>query len=265
VHDPKTLTRFLELGRSGRRPLGVCCSIYAPEIVEMVGRAGFEWVLINQEHTFINDARAVSNMVRAADLYNLFSLVKLPRWDPVLARDAVDAGAYGVQVPFVHDAKMLREVLAGFRYPPLGRRGYCDVSRAMGYNANTIDDGMEASHFSFVNSALVVPYIESAEAVANLDELLAVEECPIYALGVADLALVVPSDKLQSIVADVVQRVKAADKMLMSFMPPPRVETADKTASLLTARRIDYPVTSEMECMYASFGVAQRIRDKTIC
>lgn len=266
MHDVGKLNAFLELGRSGRRPMGVCCSIYSPEIAEMVGHAGFEWLLINQEHTLISGAHAVSNMVRAADVNGLVSFVKLPKWDPVFARDAMDAGAYGVQVPFVHNAQMLREAITSLRYPPFGTRGYCDVSRAMRYNYNDIEPAVEKNHWDFINRhALVIPYIESVEAVRNLDELIAVEECPIYSLGVSDLAMMITDRaKLQETVLDITKRIHAAGKMVMSFIAMPRHETAPSIVSTIKNLGIDFPLTSEMQCMYSAFELSRRIRDQSL-
>jgi 4-hydroxy-2-oxoheptanedioate aldolase len=185
------LAGLLEKARQGLVPMGMACGMSCPPIVEIAAHYGFDWILINQEHTLIQDVERLAAMLGAAERAGLCTLVKLNHWDPIRARDAFDAGAYGIQVPFVSGAAMMREVLAACRFAPHGSRGYCTVPRALLYGISGYGGSDLQSEFvRFTNEhALYVPLIETVDGVNNLDEILAMPELPIIGIGPMDLAM----------------------------------------------------------------------------
>ncbi|MQA62545.1 MAG: siderophore biosynthesis protein SbnG, partial [Actinophytocola sp.] len=78
--------------RDGDEVYGLFCSIPAPALVEMVGCAGYDFVVIDSEHTLV-DPQQLENLIRAAEAVDLTPFVRVPEADPGAILRALDAGA----------------------------------------------------------------------------------------------------------------------------------------------------------------------------
>src|SRR6266446_5250415 len=103
-----------------------------PQIVEIIGLAGFDAAFIDMEHTAF-DLHDVSLMVLAAERVGITPIVRTPGFDPAFILRLLDMGVQGIQVPHVGSAETARAAVKAVRYPPLGERGMAAGSRVAEY------------------------------------------------------------------------------------------------------------------------------------
>ena len=152
------------------------------DIVEIVALAGFDYIIIDCEHSPADPMMAL-RMVRAADARRLPSLIRVNNSMPSTILKMMDIGSSGIMAPLIHDAEMARNVGASVRYYPHGRRGTA-LMRGSDYGFLHIDD-----YFSKTNSdAFVMVQAESVEAVKNIEEIVQVEEVDAIFIGPYDLS-----------------------------------------------------------------------------
>jgi len=138
------------------------------QIVEMIGKLGFDWVFIDLEHGAIT-IESLDAMIAAADAAGICAIVRPPANDPVLIGQVLDRGAHGIQVPHIESAADARQVVASAKYPPQGERGLAGGTRASGY-------GVGFKPAEFIENAnrgtLVCVQLEHRNAVENIDEIV---------------------------------------------------------------------------------------------
>ncbi len=113
------LKRLIEAGRTAG---GLFVSIPAPEIVEIAAVAGFDFVLVDLEHTLV-DGADLERMIAAADRAGLSALVRVPGAGSERILQSLDAGAAGIVVPRVSSLSEAAEAVRRARHAPLGIRG----------------------------------------------------------------------------------------------------------------------------------------------
>jgi len=150
------------------------------EVVEMLGYLGFDGVFLDCEHGGASWEQ-VENMVRAADLANYTSVVRVERNDGPTITRALDRGAGGVQVPHVNTAEDALAVVQHAKFTPLGQRGW-----GGGRASYAVEPRQFASHAN--DETLVVVMLEEKEALDNLDEVLRVEHIDVFFVAPGDLA-----------------------------------------------------------------------------
>ena len=166
--------------RSGRRLRGIFNAIPHPAIVEMCGYAGFDFVVIDNEHGS-GTLETTETMLRAARASGIVPVVRCLRQD--ISR-VLDMGASAVQIPMVDTAEEARELVQQVRYPPLGRRGSAFSARAAGWGAFP---GADHTRRSNEGIALIV-MVETPEAVRNAAAIAAVEGVDAVFVGPNDLS-----------------------------------------------------------------------------
>lgn len=168
--------------KSGKPSIGSWMSMAHPSIAEILSMAGYDWVVIETEHTAI-DVSEVLRLVIAIEQRGSVPLVRLAWVDPIQAKAVLDSGAAGVIVPMVNTKADAEMVVGMTKYPPLGFRGI-GLARAQGY-------GMEFD--SYVNRAnedsLVIVQIEHIDAVNNIEEILSVKGIDGTFIGPYDLSM----------------------------------------------------------------------------
>src|ERR1700746_2402941 len=102
-----------------------------PQIVELIGLAGFDAAFIDMEHTSF-DLRNVQLAVMAAERVGITAIVRTPGFAPPFILRLLDMGVQGIQVPHVGDAAKAQAAVKAVRYPPQGERGMAAASRAAG-------------------------------------------------------------------------------------------------------------------------------------
>lgn len=184
---PPLDTRLPAMLRSGERLRGIFNGIASPALVEMCAYAGFDFLLIDNEHGSAG-LETTEHMLRAALASNLPTLVRCLEQD--IAR-TLDIGAGGLQIPMVNTAAHAAALVQRVKYPLphgasglSGQRGSAFSTRAAGYGAF---GGPAHSRRSNDGIALVV-MIETPEGVANAGAIAAVEGVDAVFIGPNDLA-----------------------------------------------------------------------------
>jgi 2-keto-3-deoxy-L-rhamnonate aldolase RhmA len=178
VRDNKTKRIML----SGGLALGVSLTVTDPFVAEVVGGAGFDFVLIDAEHSPIA-ADQLQMMLIALRSSESTVLVRPAANDSTLIKQILDLGAEGVVVPEVDDAASCAAAIAAARYPPLGRRGFGPRRAAR------LEGGRPAYLARADEEVAVLVMIESAAAVASIDAILKTPGLDGIMVGPADLAV----------------------------------------------------------------------------
>lgn len=177
---------FHQRVRAAERLLGSFAFLPSPGAVEILGRAGLDFVIIDQEHSR-KSWETVENMVRAADAAGMATLVRVAWNDEKEILHALETGAAGIVLPFVESAQDVRRAAAALRYAPEGTRGTCTQTRAAGYG------GRRGSFVEFARetnrSLLLVGQIESRKGLENIQEIVAQPDgLDVVLIGRSDLA-----------------------------------------------------------------------------
>src|SRR5207244_5786091 len=120
-------------------------AIADPQIVEIIGHAGYDAAFIDMEHTSF-DLRDVQLMTMAAERVGITPIVRTPGFDPAFILRLLDMGVQGIQVPHISDARAAREAVKAVRYAPLGDRGMAGASRASDFGKIPIKEHMAQSN-----------------------------------------------------------------------------------------------------------------------
>ena len=172
--------RLPALLRSGRPISGVFNGIPSPAIVEMCAYAGFDFIIIDNEHGS-SDYETTEHMLRAARASGIVPLVRCFTED--IAR-VLDMGASGVQIPMVNTAEQARDLVRRVRYPGAGGRGSAFSTRAAGFGAFG-----GAGHTKRSNEGIaLVAMIETPQAVENAADIAAVDGIDAVFIGPNDLS-----------------------------------------------------------------------------
>ncbi len=169
---------------SGQPAFGVSVMIPSPHVVDMVGRLGFDWVLIDCEHGSIS-LESVELMVMAAETAGVTPIARPPINSFESIGQLMDRGAMGVQVPHVNTADDARRAVEAVKYHPLGERGLAAGTRSAAYGYGmSMADYTERSN----QETLVCVQLEESDAVANVNEIVQVEGVDVFFVGPSDLS-----------------------------------------------------------------------------
>jgi 4-hydroxy-2-oxoheptanedioate aldolase len=178
-----------------------------PQIVEIIGLAGFDAAFIDMEHTAF-DLSTVQLMVMAAERIGITPIVRTPGFDPAFILRLLDMGVQGVQVPHCDSAATAREAVKAVRYPPLGERGMAAASRAAGYGRLKLTDHMAQSNREISLTVM----IEDLAGVEEIEAIAATDGVDIVAVGPSDMsrALGVSGEPDHPKLVAVIDRVREA-------------------------------------------------------
>jgi 4-hydroxy-2-oxoheptanedioate aldolase len=181
--------------------------------IEILGYAGFDFVIIDTEHA-PNDISVVQDLIRAAEVSGLTAIVRVTKNDPSYIKRALDVGAGGILVPQVNTAAEAAAVIKAAKYAPKGERGLAGIVRAANYGFTPFPEYLEYAD----KQVLVITQVEHVDAVTNLDEILAVDGIDGIFIGPTDLSQSMGmagqfnSPRLQSTIEQVIERGVASAK-----------------------------------------------------
>jgi len=176
--------RMKEKIARGEPALGCSVMFPSPQVVEMLGYAGFDWVLIDCEHGSIGPAD-VELMAMACDAVGITSIAR-PRTNSASdIQGVMDRGVMGVQVPHINTGEDARRAVASVKFGPGAARGLAAGTRpdSWGMGARMPDFAQAANAQS-----LVCVQLEHEAALANIDAILAVEDIDVFFIGPSDLS-----------------------------------------------------------------------------
>ncbi|WP_037381947.1 HpcH/HpaI aldolase family protein [Sinorhizobium americanum] len=154
----------------------------APTNAEILGHAGFDFLLVDHEHG-VGETSEIIDTLRAIETTPSPALVRVPWNDHVFLKRVLDAGVQSVMIPSVDTAEAALAAVRACRYPPQGIRGYAaGVVRASTF-------GLEPGYIHKANeNMLIAVQIESHVAVDNAEAIAATEGADVIFIGVNDLA-----------------------------------------------------------------------------
>jgi 4-hydroxy-2-oxoheptanedioate aldolase len=243
--------------QAGEPAFGVSVMIPSPQLVEMLGAYGFDWVLLDCEHGTLT-LESVELMTMAAEAAGMTAIARPMSNSAANILQVLDRGVCGVQVPHVRNAAEARAAVDAVKYHPLGSRSLAAGTRAAAYDAH----GSLADHVRSANArTLIAAQIEDREALEHLDEILAVDDIDVFFVGPSDLSQSMghPGNPKAPAVA------KAIDDCLARIRAAGRVPGMPATAEQLGAaldKGVRYIYTHVPRLLAASAGayfeVAQR-------
>lgn len=167
-----------------RRPLlGLFISIPAAAISELAGLAGFDFLILDNEHGPAG-LETTEHLIRAATCAGVPPVVRVSGADPREILRTLDIGAAGVQVPQVNSRQQAELVVQAAKYPPAGIRGVAFSTRAASYGFATATDHVRNSN----DQTVVVVHMETVEALQNLPEIATVPGIDAIFIGPTDLS-----------------------------------------------------------------------------
>lgn len=166
----------------GERVVGLFASIPTPVTIEMIGHAGFDFVILDTEHTLVNP-ETLENMLRAAELVGLTALVRVATTDARTLVPILDGGAQGIVLANVQSAETLQTLYDNVRFHPLGKRSM-NSGRPGRFGADDLVDYLRRAN----DEIMIVPMIESQAGVDNLEAILQVPGVDMVLEGAADLS-----------------------------------------------------------------------------
>ena len=163
----------------GRDTLGVWLAIPSIISAETAARVGYDYVCIDNQHG-VNDYQQTVAMAQAILLGGSTPIARVPWNEPGIIGKMLDAGIEGVVVPMVNSVAEAQAVVRAGRYAPTGARSFGPVVAGM----------RRPNHYDWSSDGIaLIPMIETVEAIANLDDILAVPGIDAIYVGPADLSI----------------------------------------------------------------------------
>jgi len=170
---------FLTAWSNGERMTGAWGTLPDPIAAEVLGRCGFDYVCIDQQHGMIDDS-TMFGMLQAVDASGAAPMVRV-RWnEPPAIMSALDAGAAAVVVPMIETPEDAAAAVRSFRFPPTGLRSYGPI-RAR--------DVMGSADPDVVQQVACIVMIETRKALDHLDDIVSTPGVDGVYVGPSDLAL----------------------------------------------------------------------------
>ncbi|MDD5287497.1 MAG: aldolase/citrate lyase family protein [Dehalococcoidales bacterium] len=197
--------------REGKVAIGAWVDLPAPELVEMAGHMGFDFVIVEHEHAARNLAQ-LEDYFRAADAANIPAMVRTKDNSPGFLQHIMDAGAMGVFLAMTKTKEDIAKAVRGVKYPPIGGRGHMRCLRS----DNMIPDKMSWPEYAkdANENTMVFALVENVEGVKNIDEIASVEGLDGIQFGPADFSVDagIPEQYDTTLVKDARNKVSAACK-----------------------------------------------------
>ena len=177
----KALKKLREKLNNNYPIFGLWVTLESPSITEMAVSLGMDWVLIDAEHGHL-DWKDISGHVSAAMRSDTVLIVRIAERSTVLSKRALDIGADGIMIPWMESVEEVQKAVSDCNYPPEGRRGI-GGERATAWGQSLKEHTEEANE-----NVLVIPMIESIDAVPNVADMCKVHGVEIFFFGPADFS-----------------------------------------------------------------------------
>ncbi|MBA84798.1 HpcH/HpaI aldolase family protein [Thalassobius sp. S69A] len=190
-----------------------CWSGFAdPFAIEVLGTAGFDWIVIDGEHA-ANDVRSIMAQLQALQGSASHPVVRVPVGEDWVIKQALDVGAQTVLVPMVESAQQAAQLTRAMRYPPEGIRGVgASMARASRFGA--ITDYVQTAN----QEICLLVQVESQKGVDALEDILNIDGIDGVFIGPADLAADLghpgnaAHEDVRSVIKHCLERIAASDK-----------------------------------------------------
>jgi len=197
--------------KAGKPQIGLWSSLSSHYSVEVIAGSGFDWLLLDTEHS-PNDLENVVTQLQAASAYPSTPIVR-PAWnDMVLIKRFLDIGVQTLLIPYVQNPQEAADAVAYTRYPPRGVRGVAGTTRATRF-------GRIKDYFKRADEELcVLVQVETRQGLDHLDAIANTEGVDGVFIGPADLSAGlghlgdIPHPEVQTAIDDAIRRIRKAGK-----------------------------------------------------
>lgn len=179
---PAPINTFKQALANGETVIGCWLSLANSFSTEAMGTAGFDWLLIDSEHS-PNDIRSLREQLIALDTSPSTAVVRVPIGETWIIKQVLDIGAQTILVPMVESAEEARELVRACRYPPDGIRGVGYVTTRAGGFGKIPDYGKTADE-----QICLLVQVENRAGLEALDEILEIDGIDGVFIGPADLS-----------------------------------------------------------------------------
>ena len=197
--------------KAGKAQIGLWSSLSSNYSVEVIAGAGFDWILLDCEHS-PNDLESLLAQLQAAAPYPGHSVVRVPWNDMVNIKRVLDIGAQSLLIPYVSTAEEARAAVSYTRYPPAGVRGVAGTTRATRF-------GRVKDYAKRVQEELcVLVQVETQEALDNIEAIAAVDGIDGIFIGPADLHASlgymgeITNPKVMPVIDEAIRRIRKCGK-----------------------------------------------------
>ena len=196
---------------AGKQQIGLWVSLASPYSAEVVAGAGFDWIVIDTEHS-PNEVDTTLAQLQVVAAYPVSPVVR-PAWnDKVLIKRHLDIGAQTLLVPYVQDGEEAAAAVAAVRFPTRGVRGVAGVTRASRF-------GRVADYAKRAEDELcLLLQVENRAGLDHLEEIARTDGVDGVFIGPADLAAGLghlgeqSHPEVQSAIHDAIRRIRACGK-----------------------------------------------------
>jgi len=180
-----------------------------PAIAEIMARAGFDWLVVDLEHSTMS-LESAGELIRVIDLCGVAPLVRLTSNQPDQIKRIMDAGAHGVVVPMVNSRAEAERAVAAVRYAPKGNRSV-GLARAQRYGPG-FQDYLEWQK----GGPIVIVQVEHRDALERLDDILTVPGVDGFIVGPYDLScsLGIPGQFEHAVFLSAMEQIRSAAQRL---------------------------------------------------
>lgn len=213
--------QFKQKLRKGQWQVGLFVGLASAYSMEVIAGAGFDWLVIDAEHSPNNPA-SVLPQLQAAAPYPVQLLVRPMNHDPALIKQYLDIGTQTLLLPLVDNAAQALELVRAVRYPPEGIRGVA-ASLARAAHWNGVKDYVKHANAE----VCLVVQVETRQGLDNLDAIAAVDGVDGVFIGPADLAASLGHlgdaghPEVRAAIEDALRHIVAAGKAAGVFLTDP--------------------------------------------
>ncbi|MFB6137052.1 MAG: HpcH/HpaI aldolase/citrate lyase family protein [Halobacteriaceae archaeon] len=218
MQDPPLRERL----EAGETVVGTFQTVRSPAVAELLGQAGMDFVIFDQEHGPLT-ASDTMPLVMGAESGGAGGVVRVRKNEGPEIQRALDIGADAVQIPQIETVEDARDAAGYARFDPIGERGLSPYVRAGGYT------GSDTYTTDQNESVTVIVHIEGEAGVENLDDVVSVEGIDVLFLGPYDLSqsLGIPGqvgdERVESLMSEVCDRAAEAGRLVGTYADDPEM------------------------------------------
>jgi len=206
----------------GQLVTGSVMYTWSPNVMEVAGYAGLDFMRIDCEHAWRQDSSA-EHLIRAAQIGDVVPIIRVDRDNPYLIRKALEIGAGGILVPNISSPEEAFEVVKASKFPPGGMRGYSANCWSAGWGALGGEEWVKWSD----TEPMVGVMIENVKAIDSVDDILSIEGIDFAYFGPSDysmsLGLGKPNKEDERVQNGLRKTIKAAQKVGKHIMMNPGI------------------------------------------
>ncbi|SMY08707.1 HpcH/HpaI aldolase family protein [Flavimaricola marinus] len=210
MRNPKNA--FKAALQAGTQQIGIWNTIDGKTVVEQLASCGFDWMLVDTEHSPISVTDVMSALQAIAAYPDTSAVVRAAGNDTVEIKRLLDIGVQSLMIPYVQTADEARAAVSAMRYGPHGVRGFAGMTRATRFAkvenyVQTVEDEL-----------CLIVQVETISAIGQLEEIASVEGVDAVFIGPADLAASMghPGNtghpEVVAVIKDAIARLKAMGK-----------------------------------------------------